>query len=324
MNAARSSTATATTAIADSAGAAPGGETAYRGRFAPSPTGPLHFGSLLAAVGSFLEARTRGGLWFLRMENVDRTREVPGAADLILHTLDRFGFDWDGPVVIQSERTEAYLAALNTLQRAGRTFACSCSRSELGASLAGTTDERRYPGTCRTGPLHPERPLAIRFRVSPERVSFTDRIQGRVTIDVAALSGDFVIRRRDGYIAYQLAVVVDDAAGGVTDVVRGADLLDSTPKQLLLQQALGLPAPGYAHLPLAVDSAGAKLSKSLQSLAIDADRAGMLLWQALAILKQQPPAELQAAAVPEIWAWARIHWSLRPLQGLQTVAAPLP
>lgn len=301
----------------------PSAQRSYIGRFAPSPTGPLHFGSLLAAVGSFLEARTRGGRWLLRIENVDRTREVPGAADLILSTLEQFGFDWDGPVVVQSERTAAYEAALEHLQRSGNLFPCSCSRSEFGAAPGGL-EETRYPGTCRKGPRFPERAIALRFRVPAGRVSFNDRIQGPVAMDVAASSGDFIVRRRDGYVAYQLAVVVDDAAAGVTDVVRGADLMDSTPRQLLLQQALGLSSPTHAHLPLAVDPAGAKLSKSAQSLPIDSERADALLWQALTVLKQNPPVDLHSAALPEIWAWARAHWSLAPLHAVKTVAAPGP
>lgn len=261
----------------------------------------------------------------MRIDNVDGTREVPGAADLILRTLSAFGFEWDGPVVHQSERTQAYLAALAELRARGQVFECSCTRAELDAFGAPSTgEERRYPGTCRLQPLHADRQLATRLRVPAGQVVFTDAIQGRIAIDVAAESGDFVVRRRDGYIAYQLAVVVDDHDLGVTDVVRGADLLGSTARQILLQRALGLPSPRYAHLPLAVDASGAKLSKSAQSLAIDAASAGPLLWKALQFLGQGPPADLGRAPASEVWSWALRHWSLEPLRNVRTGAAPLP
>lgn len=279
---------------------------------------------MIAALGSCLEARTRDGLWSVRIDDVDGTREVPGATDLILRTLSAFGFEWDGPIVRQSERTPAYLAALETLRNHGQVFECSCTRREIDASgtpLAG--DERRYPGTCRLQPLHADRPLATRLRVPAGPVAFSDALQGLVTTDVAAESGDFVVRRRDGYIAYQLAVVVDDHDLGVTDVVRGADLLGSTARQILLQRALGLPSPRYAHLPLAVDALGAKLSKSAQSLAIEPAAAGPLLWQALQFLGQGPPTELGNAPPGEVWGWALRHWSLEPLRNVRTGVAPL-
>ncbi len=315
----RSSTGTGTIATAD---AVP-----YRGRFAPSPTGPLHFGSLIAALGSYLEARAHGGTWSLRIENLDRPREVPGAASQIMATLEAFGFQWDGPVVFQQDRLAAYRAALDELQAAGLTYGCSCSRSEIEAGitedgLAGA--EIRYPGTCRLGPRHPDRPLATRFRVPPRALSFTDAIQGLVTLDVQAAVGDFVVRRRDGYFAYQLAVVVDDHELDVTAVVRGADLLDNTPRQILLQESLGFSSPTYAHLPLAVDAGGNKLSKSTQSLAIDPSRSGSLLWQALQFLEQSPPEGLRGAPAPEIWAWALPNWSVSRLKGIEKRPAPAP
>lgn len=319
MSAARSSTGIGTIATADAV--------FYRGRFAPSPTGPLHFGSLTAALGSCLEARARRGTWSLRIENVDRTREVPGSADLIIRTLAAFGFEWDGPIVYQSDRTPHYTAALEQLRRDGAVFECSCSRSEVEAAAQGAavgTDELRYPGTCSSGPLHPERPLASRFRTPPGRVAFVDVVQGAISQDVREEVGDFVIRRRDGYFAYQLAVVVDDADLGTTQVVRGADLLDNTPRQILLQRALGLPVPTYAHLPLAVDAAGAKLSKSAQSIPVDPARAASVLWQALDFLKQAPPAALAEASVVDLWAWALANWSLTRLRGLRTAPAPTP
>lgn len=317
MSAAKSSTETGTIATAEAL--------VYRGRFAPSPTGPLHFGSLTAALGSYLESRTRHGSWSLRIENVDRTREVPGSADLIVRTLAAFGFEWEGPIVYQSDRTERYAAAVEQLRRDGAVYECSCSRSEIEAAIQGPTsgtEELRYPGTCRAGPLHPERPIATRFVTPPGRVAFVDGLQGEISQDVRADIGDFVIRRRDGYFAYQLAVVIDDADLGTTQVIRGADLLDNTPRQMLLQRALGLPVPTYAHLPLAVDAAGAKLSKSAQSVPVDPARAGTVLWQALAFLQQAPPEGLAAASLPEIWAWALANWNMSRLRGLRSGPAP--
>ncbi|MEQ1582229.1 MAG: tRNA glutamyl-Q(34) synthetase GluQRS [Steroidobacteraceae bacterium] len=317
MSAARSSTGTETIATAEAG--------VYRGRFAPSPTGPLHFGSLASALGSYLEARARRGMWALRIENVDRTREVPGAADLIIRTLDEFGFEWDGPIVHQSDRTPQYAGALERLRRDGLAYDCSCSRSEIEANARASTatpDELRYPETCRSGPLHPERPLATRFLTPKGPVTFVDAIQGEVSQDAQAEVGDFVVRRRDGYFAYQLAVVIDDADLGITHVVRGGDLLDNTPRQILLQRALGLPTPNYAHLPLAVDAKGIKLSKSAQSVPIDPSRGGAVLWQALDFLRQAPPASLAQAPLKDLWSWALEHWDLSRLRGLRSAPAP--
>jgi glutamyl-Q tRNA(Asp) synthetase len=236
---------------------------AYRGRFAPSPTGPLHFGSLLAAFGSWLLARHAHGEWWVRIEDLDPPREVAGAAEAQLRTLGAFGLVPDAPVVKQSSRHALYERALVQLLASGAAFACHCSRSDL-AAVGGI--HRR----CVTHASRAPAP-AIRLRVPDgTRVEFDDAIQGRVRQDVAAEVGDFVLRRADGYWAYQLAVVVDDADQGMTDIVRGADLLDSTPRQILLQHALELPTPCYAHLPLVVDDQGRKLSKSLAALPIDA------------------------------------------------------
>lgn len=235
----------------------------YRGRFAPSPTGPLHFGSLLAALGSWLLARHAGGEWWVRVEDLDPPREVAGAADLQLATLAAFGLVSDGPVVRQSERGVLYQAALDELLERGQAFFCHCSRSELAA--AGGIHHRCVAAEARAHP-------AVRLRVGPGTVTgFEDGLQGHFEQDVHAEAGDVVLRRADGYWAYQLAVVVDDAAQGFTDIVRGADLLDSTPRQIQLQRALGLPTPRYLHLPLVVDEHGQKLSKSMAALPIDAD-----------------------------------------------------
>ncbi|MCS4280881.1 tRNA glutamyl-Q(34) synthetase GluQRS [Stenotrophomonas rhizophila] len=252
----------------------------YCGRFAPSPTGPLHPGSLLAALGSWLLARHAGGRWLVRVEDVDPPRTVPGAVSGQLATLAAFGLTSDGPVVHQSQRDAVYQAALDRLLREGKAFACHCSRSELAAQ--GGIHHHCVARAERAQP-------AVRLRVPPGSVvGFDDGLQGRMVQDVHAEIGDFVLRRADGYWAYQLAVVVDDGAQQVTDVVRGADLLDSTPRQILLQQALGLPTPRYLHLPLLLGPEGRKLSKSEAALPVDPARPLPALRRAWAQLGQEP------------------------------------
>jgi glutamyl-Q tRNA(Asp) synthetase len=280
----------------------------YVGRFAPSPTGPLHFGSLVAAVGSFLDARARGGRWLLRIEDVDAPRTVPGAAQDIVATLARFGFEWDGEPVWQSNRLDAYVAAFERLQAAGAVFACACTRREMADSALARDGSRLYPGTCRDG-LPPGR-SAHAWRVRAEgRIVFDDRIQGRQQEDLATEVGDFVVLRGDGQFAYQLAVVVDDADAGVTDIVRGADLLGSTGRQIHLQHLLGQAAPTYAHLPVVVNTDGEKLSKQTLAAPIDTLPPPRALLAALAFLGQNPPAALGGAPLPELWAWAIAHWA---------------
>ena len=282
----------------------------YRGRFAPSPSGPLHFGSLVAAVGSFLEARTQGGEWLLRMEDVDAPRCSRAAADGILRTLEACGFAWDGEVVWQSRRTEAYAAALEDLKAACRVFACACTRKELADSAIAPDGATIYPGTCRRG-LPAGRPArAWRLQVGDACIGFDDAVQGRLDSELAAEAGDFILLRADGLFAYQLAVVVDDAAGGVTHVVRGADLLASTPRQIFLQQCLGLSVPHYTHLPVAINTAGEKLSKQTRATAVDASRPGPALFSVLEFLGQQPPSGLSDEAPNELWAWAMRHWRI--------------
>lgn len=294
------------------------GRRPYRGRFAPSPTGSLHFGSLVAAVASYLSARQAGGLWLLRIDDLDRVREVPGSAGHIVQTLACFGFEWDGPIVRQSERTERYIAALAQLIESGLAYPCSCSRKTiLAASPASPGEEPRYPGWCRSGARDPEAPCAMRFKVEPGDVTFEDEVHGVVRIDVAADCGDFVIKRRDGLFAYQLAVVVDDADQDITHVVRGADLLDSTPRQLLLQRALGLAHPMYAHVPLATDAQGVKLSKSAGAGKVDDTRPVEEIWRALQFLRQSPPPPLREASLETLWTWAVEHWTTAPLKGLR-------
>ena len=293
----------------------------YVGRYAPSPTGPLHFGSLVAAVGSFLEARAHDGRWLLRIEDVDAPRSVPGAAERILRTLDRFGFEWDGPVVWQSRREAAYRDAFERLHTAGHLFPCTCTRRELADSALARDGSRLYPGTCRNAPSDSRPSRAWRVRVTGT-VGLIDRVQGPLHEDLEAEVGDFVILRADGLFAYQLAVVVDDAEAGVTDVVRGADLLGSTGRQIFLQRLLGLATPGYAHLPVATNAAGEKLSKQTLATAIDTQPAEAALHAALRFLGQAPPPGLARAPLPELWAWARAHWRLGAVPRVLQAPAP--
>jgi glutamyl-Q tRNA(Asp) synthetase len=273
----------------------------YRGRFAPSPTGPLHFGSLVAALGSWLLARHANGEWWVRMEDLDPPREVAGAATQQLAALDAFGLRSDGVVEWQSRRSDFYQTALDRLLAEGKAFACHCSRTDLAAS-----DGIHHQCVGKAQRANP----AIRLRVQPgATISFEDGLQGDVTQDVWREVGDFVLKRADGLWAYQLAVVVDDDAQGMTDIVRGADLLDSTPRQILLQRALGLPTPRYLHLPLIVDASGHKLSKSSEAPAVDADDPLPALhaaWQALGQLSSSVEASVDA---PSFLASARASFA---------------
>jgi glutamyl-Q tRNA(Asp) synthetase len=294
----------------------------YCGRFAPSPTGPLHFGSLIAAAGSYLDARSRGGSWLVRLEDLDRPRTAPGAADEILAALEAYGFEWDREIIHQSRRDKAYAAALARLDRMQAVFPCACTRKEIADSALSLQDEPVYPGTCRNG-LPPGRAgRAVRVRVDDAVVGFDDRLQGRVEQDLAAEVGDFVVRRADGLFAYQLAVVVDDAEQGITDVVRGADLLASTPRQILLQRLLGYPTPRYLHLPLAVNARGEKLSKQTLATALDRDNAVPTLLRTLSFLNQQPPAALARGTLREVWRWAIAHWDSGKVPRKTALPAP--
>ncbi|HRP98644.1 MAG TPA: tRNA glutamyl-Q(34) synthetase GluQRS [Rhodocyclaceae bacterium] len=280
----------------------------YVGRFAPSPTGPLHFGSLIAAIGSFLDARTHGGRWLLRIEDVDSPRTIAGAAEAIVATLARFGLEWDGVPVRQSRRRESYEAALEHLRRTGEVFPCACTRREIADSALARDGSRVYPGTCRDGLPQGRSARAWRVRVGGE-IAFDDAVQGRQREELATETGDFVVLRADGLFAYQLAVVVDDCEVGVTHVVRGADLLDSTARQIHLQRLLGCPTPAYAHLPVAVNEAGEKLSKQTLA-AVDGFSPASAWLAALAFLGQNPPDELAGAPLEPIRAWAIANWSL--------------
>ncbi|SCY96683.1 tRNA glutamyl-Q(34) synthetase GluQRS [Pseudomonas sp. NFACC37-1] len=275
--------------------------TAYIGRFAPTPSGHLHFGSLVAALASYLDARAVDGRWLLRMEDLDPPREEPGAQAAILKALESYGFEWDGEMVRQSERHDAYDQVINRLCSQGLAYACTCSRKQLEAY------QGIYPGLCRNAG-HGTEDAAIRLRVPELEYHFTDRVQGEFRQHLGREVGDFVIRRRDGLHAYQLAVVLDDAWQGVTDIVRGADLLDSTPRQLYLQELLGLPQPRYLHVPLITQPDGHKLGKSYRSPPLAADQATPLLLRALRALGQQPGPELVDASPREVQAWGIRHW----------------
>lgn len=290
----------------------------YTGRFAPSPTGPLHFGSLLAACASYLDARANGGRWLLRIEDIDPPRAVPGADEDIVSTLDAFGFEWDDDVIYQSHSHEAHHAALDRLTDKGLLYRCDCSRRTLADEPVGELGTL-YPGTCRTRKVGED--SAVRLTVDGS-VSFDDELQGLQTMDLDEESGDFIVRRRDGLIAYHLAVVVDDALQGVTHIVRGIDLMPSTHRQRFVQQCLDIPSPHYAHIPVAVHANGDKLSKltGAKRVASDSDETRRrALLDALHALRQSPPDELRSAALEEIWSWGIKNWNLQALHGLERV-----
>ena len=286
----------------------------YIGRFAPSPTGLLHIGSLLTAVASYLDAKAHHGRWLLRMEDLDPPREMPGAQAAILDALERYGFEWDGELVRQSERHEAYAHVLNRLFSMGLAYACTCSRKQL-EGYNGI-----YPGFCRNAG-HSMDNAAIRIRVPELEYAFTDRVQGEFRQHLGRDVGDFVIRRRDGLYAYQLAVVLDDAAQGVTDIVRGADLLDSTPRQMLLQRALGLPTPRYLHLPLVLDEDGRKLSKSSAARPLDDAAPCPALREAWRLLGQDEAALRGAATAGALLRQAHAHFDPARLPRVARFAA---
>ncbi len=302
----------------------------YLGRFAPSPTGDLHFGSLIAAAASYLDARAHGGQWLLRIEDVDKTRCVPDAAEQIQRTLQAFGLEWDGEVMVQSRRDARYREVLEQLAGKGLLYPCQCSRKQIAAAATHTASDGSlvYPATCRL-PVA-SRSLsgfavdhAWRLRVDDAQVvAFEDAIQGPQQELLGHDVGDFVLRRADGLFAYQLAVVVDDADQGITHIVRGADLLGSTARQIYLQQCLGYPQPLYAHLPLALDGEGRKWSKQRLAPALQPAEASHLLWLALRFLGQPVPAELDGAPVSELLAWGVANWSLAAVPAVVEMDSP--
>lgn len=279
----------------------------YRGRFAPSPTGPLHLGSLLAALASYLQARSQQGTWLLRIEDVDTCRTVSGAADDILKTLEKFALYWDEEVLWQSHRLEAYQSALDQLEQNRWFYPCICTRKMLlGLDI--------YPGTCRTDNHSQTVQHTLRVMTTDKHINWQDIIQGCQNYRLAKDCGDFVIRRRDDLFAYQLTVVVDDAKQGISEVVRGTDLLDSTPKQIYLQQLLGLPTPRYCHIPILVDKQGNKLSKQSCAKPVNILNTSDTLYQLLALLNHDPPEELKGAEASQLIDWAIIHWQPEKIQ----------
>lgn len=290
-----------------------------RGRFAPSPTGPLHFGSLIAAVGSYLQAKTTGGEWRLRIEDLDSPREVAGASDDILGTLEAYGFEWDGDIVYQSRRGEAYEAAFEQLRNANLAYACACTRKEIADSSVVGVEGPVYPGTCRKGLINGRAARAWRVRTDNTAIEFIDRVQGLQSSRLEHDIGDFVVRRADGPYAYQLACVVDDADEDITEVVRGADLLASTARQIHLQRLLGLPTPTYVHLPVAINVRGEKLSKQTFAQALPRARPVQVLCKALAFLGQNPEGAWSGLRLDEFWQVAREHWKLETIPRQTTV-----
>ncbi|MEW8028062.1 MAG: tRNA glutamyl-Q(34) synthetase GluQRS [Candidatus Thiodiazotropha sp.] len=284
----------------------------YRGRFAPSPSGELHFGSLVAAMGSYLDARSHHGEWLVRMEDLDRTREVKGAAKSILQTLESFGFCWDGEIIYQSQRTVAYAEAVDRLIQTRLAYPCGCSRKFIEAQAKYGAEGAIYPGTCRNGVVAGRAERSIRVLTTDEEITVMDSVQGRISQQIDREIGDFVIRRADGFHAYQLAVVIDDAWQGITDIVRGADLISSTPRQYYLQTLLRLPHPAYVHLPLAVDDQGRKLSKQSRDARVDSKQPLDALLRALAFLNQPLPPQ-RPETIEAFWQWAVMHWSLKPI-----------
>ncbi|MFP1680822.1 tRNA glutamyl-Q(34) synthetase GluQRS [Alloalcanivorax sp. C16-2] len=280
---------------------------AYVGRFAPTPSGPLHFGSLVTALASWLDARHHGGRWLLRVDDLDPPRQQPGAVDTILHQLDRFGLHWDGAPLHQSRRADAYDAAVERLLAGKQAFYCTLSRKQLQAL------DNVHPGPAAAQPPGPDR--AVRLTVPDAERCFEDRLQGRVCANLAREGGPFVIRRRDGLFAYQLACALDDADQGITDVVRGSDLLASTLRQLRVLECLAAPPPRYAHLPVIMDPTGGKMSKSAGAAALDPDHPAPALFAALACVGLAPEPALGRAGIDEQLAWARAHWRPALLPG---------
>jgi glutamyl-Q tRNA(Asp) synthetase len=295
----------------------------YVGRFAPSPTGPLHFGSLTTALASYLDARANGGRWLVRIEDLDSPREQPGAAADILRTLDAMGLHWDGEVVYQSRRKAAYEAALRQL--GDTAYRCTCSRREIQAEFSrlGLEGPPRYPGTCRRHSPPAQSPAALRLKVDrhPQpQLQFIDALQGEHVCSPVTAFGDFVLRRRDGLFAYQLAVVLDDQAQGVNHVVRGIDLLQDTAKQMVLQALLSYEHPSYMHVPIATHGSGQKMSKQSRAPAVDANAATDMLLKALQFLRQPLPQHSAQANRREVLEWAVQHWTPEPLRGVTSIA----
>jgi len=291
----------------------------YRGRFAPSPTGEVHFGTLVAAVASYLQAVTAQGIWKLRIDDIDCTRTIKHADTHIIKTLEDYGFEWHGEIYYQSKNIALYQDALTHLIDESLVFPCLCSRKLLAEQFS-PSHHSLYPGTCRKRPLPEQAEHALRLKSQNHHITFNDEVMGTQQQNMQNDCGDFIIKRRDGLFAYQLAVVVDDAEQGITEVVRGGDLLDSTPRQIYLQQLLGYARPAYLHLPVAVDKDGQKLSKSTGAASIKHLTPAKNLIHALSFLGQKPPGELKHDALNDIWCWAIKHWNIKSIPKQKTIA----
>lgn len=296
----------------------------YVGRFAPSPTGPLHFGSLVAAVASYCDAKVNHGKWLLRIEDLDKPREIAGTADTILRQLEAVGFEWDGEIIYQSQRHAFYTEAFQQLNAQHLLYPCTCTRKEIAdSSQQWGIEGVIYPKTCLTHALKPLAQSAWRIKTNATPIQFEDAIQGTLSQQLNEAVGDFILKRADGLFAYQLAVVVDDAAQGITHIVRGADLLASTPRQIYLQQLLQLNTPHYAHVPLACNAAGEKLSKQTLAKSIDASQANQRLFEALSFLGQHPPDELKNATMADLWYWAMTYWQLENVPKIKNMVVKM-
>ena len=282
----------------------------YRGRFAPSPTGPLHLGSLYTALASFLQARSHNGHWLLRIDDLDTPRNQRGAVAHILHTLDACGLHWHGAALYQSQQRDVYDHYLNELSAKHLLYACECSRKNLTGI---------YPKTCRYKTINRANPHALRVKTDNRFIQFNDYLQGAHCQQLEKDHGDFILKRKDGIIAYQFAVVIDDYLQQITHIVRGMDLLDATPKQIYVQQLLGFTAPNYSHVPIIIDAQGQKLSKQSHAQAVNVTNPAQLLCSLLVLLKQNPPAELIDASRDEVLQWAICHWQINALKNQQTL-----
>jgi len=285
-------------------------ESRYRGRFAPSPTGPLHFGSLIAAVSSYLQARSQDGEWLLRIEDIDQPRCSEQATTEILRALEHYGLHWDDEVSYQSQRNTLYEHALSSLQASGKVYGCACSRKDIASIARAGTDGFIYPGTCREGIPPGKSARAVRVKTDDTEIVVSDAVQGNISQQILTDAGDFILKRADGLFAYQLAVVVDDAEQRITEIVRGYDIFDLTPRQVWLQQQMDYPTPGYVHTPVALNSKGQKLSKQHHARPLPLDDPRPALIHTLEFLGQQPPLDLRDSNLDSILDWAMQNWSL--------------
>ncbi len=289
----------------------------YTGRFAPSPTGPLHLGSLYTALAGFLDARKHQGQWLLRIDDLDTPRNVDGAVNSIIHSLECFGLHWDQPIYYQSQSLQHYYSSIDKLVSEQHLYPCSCSRKSLAETIR--QNPQVYPGFCRNKRIDQNKPHALRIKTHDSTLSFHDQLQGTVSQNLTQDSGDFIVKRKDQIIAYQFAVVIDDFQQNITHVVRGYDLLHSTPRQLFIQKLLGYSSPEYMHVPVIVNQQGKKLSKQTHAEAVNTKKPAETLFLLLSLLKQEPPDSLRKAKVTDILAWGIAHWNPQKLRKINTV-----